>query len=201
MTAGQRGMEASLIYDRPAFLVVSGGQTNVIVRFDLSTSPLDPFVMVGPSGSECVTVGWQQTKTKQLPDLFRWSACKVPKPNHVAHSCSPPVHRSHSPQNRDSFSPRTVLPPCICICIDFLFQSAGSGEGLAPLVNFYSKLPKGRAPAAAFDPEKKALNRLGLAILFFFGVGYTLDYNSMGLSLCMLGIIADKTPPLSSAPE
>ncbi|KAH0832259.1 hypothetical protein J3R83DRAFT_13245 [Lanmaoa asiatica] len=55
--------------------------------------------------------------------------------------------------------------------------SAGSGEGLAPLVNFYSKLPKGRAPAAAFDPEKKALNRLGLAILFFFGVGYTMDYN------------------------
>jgi hypothetical protein len=46
-------------------------------------------------------------------------------------------------------------------------------------VNFYSKLPKGRAPAAAFDPEKRALNRLGLTILFFFGVGYTIDYNSM----------------------
>lgn len=46
------------------------------------------------------------------------------------------------------------------------------------MVNFYSKLPKGRAPPAAFNPEKKALNRLGLTILFFFGVGYTIDYNS-----------------------
>ncbi|KAG6372761.1 ATP17, subunit F of the F0 sector of mitochondrial F1F0 ATP synthase [Boletus reticuloceps] len=55
--------------------------------------------------------------------------------------------------------------------------SAGSGAGLAPLVNFYSKLPKGRAPPATFDPEKKALNRLGLTLLFFFGVGYTIDYN------------------------
>lgn len=69
-------------------------------------------------------------------------------------------------------------------------------------MNFYSKLPKGRAPAAAFDPEKKALNRLGLVILFFFGVGYTMDYNSMFLPSCALGTIAYKTSPSSSsAPE
>lgn len=83
--------------------------------------------------------------------------------------------------------PPKIATPSHLVCIlprisfptNFLFQSAGSGEGLAPLVNFYSKLPKGRAPAAGFDPEKKALNRLGLTILFFFGVGYTIDYNSM----------------------
>lgn len=90
--------------------------------------------------------------------------------------------------------------PAVSVCAHFV-QSAGSGEGLAPLVNFYSKLPKGRAPPAAFDPEKRALNRLGLTILFFFGVGYTIDYNSM-FSSCALGTSADGAPPpSSSAPE
>ena len=79
-------------------------------------------------------------------------------------------------------------------------QSAGSGEGLAPLVNFYSKLPKGRAPPAGFDPEKRALNRLGLTILFFFGVGYTIDYNSMCL-LYPRKAITNGTQPPSSALE
>ncbi|KAF8133363.1 hypothetical protein EV363DRAFT_1259040 [Boletus edulis] len=78
--------------------------------------------------------------------------------------------------------------------------TAGSGAGLAPLVNFYSKLPKGRAPPATFDPEKKAVNRLGLTLLFFFGVGYTIDYNSTHLA-ATFGTIADKTPSLSSALE
>lgn len=66
-------------------------------------------------------------------------------------------------------------------------QSGGSGEGLSPLVNFYSKLPKGAAPAAGFGGIKsrffngKNASSLPLwaTILGIFGLGYTIDYQSM----------------------
>jgi len=62
--------------------------------------------------------------------------------------------------------------------------SGGSGEGLAPLVNFYSKLPKGPAPASAFKGIKarffsgKNASAVPLwsTILGIFALGYTIDY-------------------------
>ncbi|KAH9941092.1 mitochondrial F1-F0 ATP synthase subunit F of fungi-domain-containing protein [Epithele typhae] len=62
--------------------------------------------------------------------------------------------------------------------------SSGSGAGLAPLVNFYSKLPKGSSATSAsggikarFFNGKNASGKplLGL-ILGLFGIGYTIDY-------------------------
>ncbi|OSX57098.1 hypothetical protein POSPLADRAFT_1174569 [Postia placenta MAD-698-R-SB12] len=62
--------------------------------------------------------------------------------------------------------------------------SSGSGAGLGPLVNFYSKLPKGPAPASAFGGIKarffngknaSAVPLLG-AVLGIFALGYTIDY-------------------------
>ena len=65
-------------------------------------------------------------------------------------------------------------------------QSGGSGEGLAPLVEFYSKLPKGPAPARAssgikaryFEGANASGKPLVFTILAIFGLGYTIDYNS-----------------------
>ncbi len=64
-------------------------------------------------------------------------------------------------------------------------QSGGSGEGLAPLVNFYSKLPKGSATPrtggikARFFLGNNVSGGPYLAlILGLFGIGYTLDYQS-----------------------
>lgn len=150
-----------------------------------------------------VTVGYNQIDTNSSPTrpFPLLGLLATIQDRYVAHTRSPPVHGSHSSQNRDPFSPRMSSLPGISIRTKFLCQSAGSGEGLAPLVNFYSKLPKGRAPPAAFDPEKKALNRLGLTILFFFGVGYTIDYNSTFSPPWTLRTIADKTPPSFSALE
>lgn len=68
----------------------------------------------------------------------------------------------------------------------FFPQSGGSGEGLAPLVNFYSKLPKGPAPASGFGGIKarffngKNASALPLwgTIFGIFAFGYTIDYQS-----------------------
>ena len=65
-------------------------------------------------------------------------------------------------------------------------QSGGSGEGLAPLVEFYSKLPKGSAPARAssgikaryFEGANASGKPLAFTILALLGLGYTIDYNS-----------------------
>ena len=65
-------------------------------------------------------------------------------------------------------------------------QSSGSGGGLGPLVNFYSKLPKGPAPSSAaggikaryFDGKNASAAPLVWAILGIFGIGYTIDYQS-----------------------
>jgi F-type H+-transporting ATPase subunit f len=70
--------------------------------------------------------------------------------------------------------------------VGFALQSGGSGEGLAPLVNFYSKLPKGPASASGFRGikarffEGKNASSLPVwgTILGLFALGYTIDYQS-----------------------
>lgn len=65
------------------------------------------------------------------------------------------------------------------------FQTSGGGESLTPLVNFYSKLPKGPAPrtfggikARYFSGENASASPLVFTILAIFGIGYTIDYQS-----------------------
>ncbi|KAJ3572902.1 hypothetical protein NP233_g2775 [Leucocoprinus birnbaumii] len=62
--------------------------------------------------------------------------------------------------------------------------SGGSGAGLGPLVDFYSKLPKGRATPRVsgikgrfFNGKNASGAPLVALILGIFGVSYTLDYN------------------------
>ena len=65
-------------------------------------------------------------------------------------------------------------------------QSSGTGAGLSPLVNFYSKLPKGPAPtttsggikARYFNGKNASAAPLLFTILGIFGLGYTIDYQS-----------------------
>ncbi|KAK7682332.1 hypothetical protein QCA50_014536 [Cerrena zonata] len=62
--------------------------------------------------------------------------------------------------------------------------SSGQGEGLSPLVNFYSKLPKGSAPASAvggikaryFNGKNASGKPLVATIFGLFLIGYTIDY-------------------------
>ncbi|KZT12247.1 uncharacterized protein LAESUDRAFT_754736 [Laetiporus sulphureus 93-53] len=62
--------------------------------------------------------------------------------------------------------------------------SSGSGAGLGPLVNFYSKLPKGPAPVSAFGGVKQRYfngkNASAAPILWIIlggmAFGYTIDY-------------------------
>jgi F-type H+-transporting ATPase subunit f len=65
-------------------------------------------------------------------------------------------------------------------------QSSGQGAGLAPLVAFYSKLPKGAAAAATsggikgrfFDGKNASVTPFVATIFAIFGLGYTIDYQS-----------------------
>ena len=65
-------------------------------------------------------------------------------------------------------------------------QSSGQGSELAPLVAFYSKLPKGPAPspraaslkAKFFDGKNASGKPLVYGIVGIFLIGYTLDYQS-----------------------
>ena len=65
-------------------------------------------------------------------------------------------------------------------------QSSGSGGGLGPLVNFYSKLPKGPASTTAaggikgrfFNGKNASAAPLLFTILGIMGLGYTIDYQS-----------------------
>ncbi|KAA1472332.1 hypothetical protein DENSPDRAFT_838571 [Dentipellis sp. KUC8613] len=62
--------------------------------------------------------------------------------------------------------------------------SAGQGADLSPLVNFYSKLPKGPAPRAHaggikgrfFDGKNASAAPVVVAMVALFGLGYTIDY-------------------------
>lgn len=82
-------------------------------------------------------------------------------------------------------------------------QSAGSGEGLAPLVNFYSKLPKGPAPApvggikARFFTGKNASAAPAVwVILGLFTLGYTIDYQSSYYFILFLKILTELSHPV-----
>ncbi|KAJ7590209.1 mitochondrial F1-F0 ATP synthase subunit F of fungi-domain-containing protein [Mycena floridula] len=62
--------------------------------------------------------------------------------------------------------------------------SGGSGEGLGPLVDFYSKLPKGQATARVggikgryFNGANASGKPLVAAFFVLLGIGYTIDYN------------------------
>ncbi|EPQ54882.1 hypothetical protein GLOTRDRAFT_77677 [Gloeophyllum trabeum ATCC 11539] len=63
--------------------------------------------------------------------------------------------------------------------------SSGQGAGLAPLVQFYSKLPKGPAPSTAgygikarYFNGKNASGKPLLVLIFGMAtIGYTIDYN------------------------
>ncbi|KAJ8482863.1 hypothetical protein ONZ51_g5093 [Trametes cubensis] len=64
------------------------------------------------------------------------------------------------------------------------WMSSGTGGGLGPLVNFYSKLPKGPAATSAsggikarfFNGKNASAAPLLFTILGIFGLGYTIDY-------------------------
>ena len=70
--------------------------------------------------------------------------------------------------------------------LNFTRQTSGQGEGLAPLVGFYSRLPKGAAPKPAIRGVKERLfngkNASGAPILWvvggLFALGYFIDYQS-----------------------
>ncbi|KAF9234687.1 ATP17, subunit F of the F0 sector of mitochondrial F1F0 ATP synthase [Melanogaster broomeanus] len=73
-----------------------------------------------------------------------------------------------------------IIPPKIA---SPSLLSSGSGEGLAPLVNFYSKLPKGPAPpsgrglkARFFNGKNASAAPAAWIILGLFGFGYAIDY-------------------------
>ena len=65
-------------------------------------------------------------------------------------------------------------------------QTGGSGGSLTPLVNFYSKLPKGPAPqsnfgglkAKYFNGKNASAAPILATILGIFTIGYTIDYQS-----------------------
>jgi F-type H+-transporting ATPase subunit f len=65
-------------------------------------------------------------------------------------------------------------------------KSAGKGSDLNPLVAFYSKLPKGPAPAPAvrgikaryFNGKNASASPIVFTVLALFGLGYTIDYQS-----------------------
>ncbi|KZT22817.1 hypothetical protein NEOLEDRAFT_1180566 [Neolentinus lepideus HHB14362 ss-1] len=64
--------------------------------------------------------------------------------------------------------------------------SSGQGAGLAPLVQFYSKLPKGSASAPAgfsikaryFNGKNASGKPLVALLLGMATIGYTIDYNT-----------------------
>ncbi|KZV61178.1 unnamed protein product [Peniophora sp. CBMAI 1063] len=74
-----------------------------------------------------------------------------------------------------------IVPPKIAAPT---ILSSGQGSELAPLVAFYSKLPKGPAPpppaaslkAKFFDGKNASGKPLVYGIIGIFLIGYTLDY-------------------------
>ncbi|KAF9448800.1 hypothetical protein P691DRAFT_792323 [Macrolepiota fuliginosa MF-IS2] len=62
--------------------------------------------------------------------------------------------------------------------------SGGSGAGLGPLVDFYSKLPKGNSTPRVsgikgrfFSGKNASGTPLVALIVAIFGISYTIDYN------------------------
>jgi len=72
-------------------------------------------------------------------------------------------------------------------------QSGGSGAGLGPLVNFYSKLPKGNSTARVsgikgryFSGDNASGKPIVALITSLFLIGYTIDYNSEFIMFLLL---------------
>ncbi len=89
-------------------------------------------------------------------------------------------------------------------------QAGGSGAGLAPLVEFYSKLTKGPAPASAvkgikaryFAGDNASAAPLLYTIFGIFGLGYTIDYHSTSKNFAVHIYFAGLSQSmLSSAPK
>ncbi|KLO04757.1 hypothetical protein SCHPADRAFT_917890 [Schizopora paradoxa] len=76
----------------------------------------------------------------------------------------------------------TLIPPKVATPKSL---SGGSGASLTPLVEFYSKLPKGSAPTSAsggikgryFEGKNATAAPLAFTMLALFGLGYTIDYH------------------------
>jgi len=70
--------------------------------------------------------------------------------------------------------------------MNFFLKTSGSGASLTPLVNFYSKLPKGSAAAVSggglkarfFNGKNASAAPLVWTILGLFTFGYTIDCQS-----------------------
>ncbi|KAI0345539.1 hypothetical protein BDW22DRAFT_1426218 [Trametopsis cervina] len=81
-------------------------------------------------------------------------------------------------QNLGGLVPPKIASPTIL--------RAGSGEGIAPLVGFYSRLPKGHAPTPALRGIKERFfngkNASGAPIVWvmggLFALGYFIDYQT-----------------------
>lgn len=109
---------------------------------------------------------------------------------HHARLSHPPPARWYRPtQDRLSFAvgePPCFMRPNPAVLLTVMWQSSGAGGGLGPLVNFYSKLPKGPAPASTvggikaryFDGKNASAAPVLFTILGIFGLGYTIDYQS-----------------------
>ena len=116
--------------------------------------------------------------------------------HHAAYSHSPSARWPCPPKSRHLVPPRkslSCLPsfgtsPRFCSSRN-LVQSSGTGAGLGPLVNFYSKLPKGPAPTSAggikarfFNGKNASAAPILFGILTIFTLSYTLDYQSTSAS-------------------
>lgn len=107
--------------------------------------------------------------------------------------CSPP---SFAASSVVSYPPRSLRRLSLSVfrnpagihhnLTEIYVQTTGSGSSLAPLVNFYSKLPKGPRSASASGGIKgrffNGKNASGAPLLWLiggiFGLGYTIDYQS-----------------------
>lgn len=106
--------------------------------------------------------------------------------NHAALPHPPPARRPRPAKSRHPLPARESARLSSVFAPLKLRQSSGQGAGLAPLVNFYSKLPKGPAPASAaggikgrfFNGKNASGAPLVWLIAGIFGLGYTIDYQS-----------------------
>ena len=114
--------------------------------------------------------------------------------NYAALARPSPARWSCPTQDCFPHSPRTLLKNDSLLCSltlhsSFSFssvQTGGSGGSLTPLVDFYSKLPKGPAPQTSFGGLKAryftgknaSAAPILATILGIFTIGYTIDYQS-----------------------
>ncbi|KAJ7215510.1 mitochondrial F1-F0 ATP synthase subunit F of fungi-domain-containing protein [Mycena pura] len=99
------------------------------------------------------------------------------------------MHPSHLLRQLGGLVPPKIATPSLV--------SGNSGGGLGPLVDFYSKLPKGPAPARAHGIKARMFsgkNASAKPILALIGglwlIGYTLDYQRASLFHSHLALIS-----------